>query len=340
MPRLEADDGLRHRPPKDARLLPLGAPGARRVTPPRLVLKVDVDTLSGTVDGVPRLLDLFAREGVRATFLFSLGPDTTGRAVKRVFRKGFVKKVLRASPAASYGLRTMLYGTLLPAPDIGKRPAAASRMREALAAGHECGLHAWDHVDWHDRLPRMPRGEVLATVARAAARFEELLGARPLVAGAPGWTANALSVEAYEAAGIRVSSDTRGGRPFHPARPDGSPSPIVEVPSTLPTLDELLAEDRFGRDADAREATTGHLLSLVAASAGSAVHSIHTEIEGGRALHALFARQLAAWKEAGIRFPTLREAAEEALAAGSLPCRRLALVTIPNRATPVARQEG
>lgn len=309
-------------------------------TSPGLVLKVDVDTLSGTVEGVPRLLDLFAREGIRATFLFSLGPDSTGKAVKRVFRKGFVKKVLRASPAASYGIRTMLYGTLLPAPDIGRRPAAAARMREALAAGHECGLHAWDHVDWHDRLPGMSRDEVFGTVARAAARFEEVLGRRAVVAGAPGWTASALSVEAYEAQGIRVSSDTRGGEPFRPARADGSPSTLVEVPSTLPTLDELLAEDAFGRDARARETTTGHLLSLIAASKGPAVHSVHTEIEGGKALHALFARQVAAWKAGGVAFLTLGEVAASAGPAETIPCRRLSFVTIPNRATPVARQEG
>ena len=70
---------------------------------------------------MPRLLDLFAKEAVNATFFFSLGPDTSGKAIKRVFRKGFVKKVLSANPAASYGFRTMLYGTLLPAPDIGGR---------------------------------------------------------------------------------------------------------------------------------------------------------------------------------------------------------------------------
>ena len=91
--------------------------GPQPVLPPRLALKVDVDTLRGTVEGVPRLLDLLARHGARATFLFSLGPDSTGKAVKRVFRRGFVKKVMSASPAASYGIRTMLYGTLLPAPD-------------------------------------------------------------------------------------------------------------------------------------------------------------------------------------------------------------------------------
>ena len=41
----------------------------------RIALKIDVDTDRGTHEGVPRLVSLFERLGVRATFLFSLGPD-------------------------------------------------------------------------------------------------------------------------------------------------------------------------------------------------------------------------------------------------------------------------
>ncbi|MGH8799643.1 MAG: 4-deoxy-4-formamido-L-arabinose-phosphoundecaprenol deformylase, partial [Casimicrobiaceae bacterium] len=43
-----------------------------------LALKVDVDTLRGTREGVPALLDLLRRHRVGATFLFSVGPDHTG----------------------------------------------------------------------------------------------------------------------------------------------------------------------------------------------------------------------------------------------------------------------
>jgi peptidoglycan/xylan/chitin deacetylase (PgdA/CDA1 family) len=282
---------------------------------------------------VPRLLDLLARHGARATFLFSLGPDSTGKAVKRVFRRGFVKKVMSASPAASYGLRTMLYGTLLPAPDVGTRKEAVARMREADAAGHECGIHAWDHVDWHDRLPGMGRAEVFATFGRAADRFAEIFGRPASVAGAPGWTASGFSVEAYEAHGIRVSSDTRGGPPFRPRRADGEPSGLVEVPSTLPTLDELLAWEEFrgGR----REGAVERLRRAVECAPGVSVHSIHTEIEGGRAFAGLFARQLEAWAADGVRFVTLGEAAAEAAGAGALPARELGPTMVRGRALPV-----
>jgi undecaprenyl phosphate-alpha-L-ara4FN deformylase len=78
----------------------------------QVALKVDVDTLRGTQEGVPELLRLFDQYQVRATFLFSLGPDHTGRALRRVFRPGFLAKVRRTSVASHYGLKTLMYGTL------------------------------------------------------------------------------------------------------------------------------------------------------------------------------------------------------------------------------------
>ena len=111
---------------------------------PGIALKIDIDTYRGTREGAPRLAGLLERLGARATFLFSLGPDHTGRAIRRVFRRGFLGKVQRTSVLQHYGLRTLLYGTLLPGPDISRR--AADVMRSARAAGHEGGGAAAGHV--------------------------------------------------------------------------------------------------------------------------------------------------------------------------------------------------
>jgi undecaprenyl phosphate-alpha-L-ara4FN deformylase len=59
---------------------------------PKLALKIDVDTWRGTLQGVPRLVEILRRHRAGASFLFSLGPDHTGRAIKRVFRPGFMKR--------------------------------------------------------------------------------------------------------------------------------------------------------------------------------------------------------------------------------------------------------
>jgi undecaprenyl phosphate-alpha-L-ara4FN deformylase len=310
----------------------------------RLALKVDVDTYRGTLEGVPRLVGLFGKHGVRATFFFSLGPDTSGRAIKRVFRKGFVRKVLSASPTVSYGLRTMLYGTLLPAPDIGGRQETVARMREAAAAGHAVGIHAWDHIDWHDRLPSMGRAEIEEVVAKEHARFLEIFGRPATLQAAPGWMATPLSVEVQEAHGIVAASDTRGGVPFFPIRADGTVSKVLEMPSTLPTLDELLALklDGMGSPADrACEFLRRRVREDGRGGSGDAggpvsVHSIHTEIEGGPAFHELFRRQVAGWKSDGVAFLTLEEVALAARSGGPIPAKALRFTTLPGRATPVA----
>ena len=77
-----------------------------------IALKVDVDTYRGTLEGVPRLVADLGARGIAASFYFSLGPDHTGRALRRVFRKGFLAKVQRTSVVSHYGIRTLLYGVL------------------------------------------------------------------------------------------------------------------------------------------------------------------------------------------------------------------------------------
>ena len=131
--------------------------------PLRLALKVDVDTDRGTREGVPNLVGDLQAVGAPACFLFSLGPDQTGRAITRVFRPGFFQKVSRTSVVEIYGVRTLLNGTLLPAPHIGRRHEATMRsVREAgfiyLAEGKN--KRAWKTLD-------------LATKAEQAVRYNE-----------------------------------------------------------------------------------------------------------------------------------------------------------------------
>src|SRR5205814_706897 len=106
-----------------------------------IALKIDVDTLRGTREGVPALVRALQRARAGATFLFSLGPDHTGRAIRRVFRPGFLSKVSRTSVLEHYGLRTLMYGTLLPGPDIARR--AGAQMRAVRDAGFEIGVHCY-----------------------------------------------------------------------------------------------------------------------------------------------------------------------------------------------------
>ena len=136
----------------------------------KLAVKIDVDTDRGTRIGVPNLLKLFAALNIPATFLFSLGPDNTGRAIKRIFRPGFLKKVSRSSVIRMYGLRTLMNGVLWPGPHIGKRHEAI--LRAAHQAGHEVGIHCHDHIRWQDGLMKMTPAEVHTELQKARTEFD------------------------------------------------------------------------------------------------------------------------------------------------------------------------
>ncbi|MGH8599603.1 MAG: 4-deoxy-4-formamido-L-arabinose-phosphoundecaprenol deformylase, partial [Burkholderiales bacterium] len=138
----------------------------------KLALKIDVDTYRGTREGVPRLVDMLEARGAGATFLFSLGPDHTGRAIRRALRPGFMHKVSRTSVIEHYGVRTLLYGTLLPGPDIGRR--CADILRTVRAAGFETGIHTWDHVRWQDGVRGAGAAWTEREMTAACRRFEEM----------------------------------------------------------------------------------------------------------------------------------------------------------------------
>jgi undecaprenyl phosphate-alpha-L-ara4FN deformylase len=216
----------------------------------RIALKVDVDTLRGTVQGVPRLVDVFARRGIAATFLFSLGPDHTGWALRRVLRPGFLSKVSRTSVVRHYGYRTLMYGVLLPAPDIGRRGASA--MQACRRAGHECGIHTWDHVVWQDNVRRRDAVWTRGQMARAYQRFEQVFGERPATHGAAGWQMNDDALCQIDDWGMAYASDGRGSAPYRPVV-GTKPLRHVQLPTTLPTFDELVGVGGIDEDSVARK---------------------------------------------------------------------------------------
>lgn len=255
----------------------------------KIALKVDVDTLRGTREGVPRLVEILKRHGAGATFLFSLGPDHTGRAIRRAFRPGFLGKVGRTSVVSHYGLRTLLYGTLLPGPDIGRR--CGQQMRQVRDQGFEVGIHTWDHVKWQDGVGAADAGWTDHQMVLARDRFREVFAAEPQVHGAAGWQMNVHAFRRTQRLGFLYASDTRGTRPFLPVV-RGEIVACPQVPTTLPTLDEMI-----GLDATTQANVADKLLGLTEGSADQ-VFTLHAEMEGMK-LSPILEQLLAGWKRQG-----------------------------------------
>ena len=288
----------------------------------KLALKIDVDTYRGTRDGVPPLLRLLQLHEARASFLFSLGPDHTGRAIRRAFRPGFFSKVKRTSVLQHYGVRTLLYGTLLAGPDIGRR--CAGEMRAVKAAGHEVGVHCWDHVRWQDHVAGEAGDWTEREMEKAFRRFKEVFGEEARLHGAAGWQLNRYAAW-YEELHCRYASDTRGREPFYPLW-DGVAIGCPQLPTTLPTLDELL-----GVEAD----VAGRILELTKEKKNH-VFTAHAELEGGNC-HAIFDRLLSGWRDQGYELVTLKDL-YQSLDLASLPKNEVVLGEIPGRSGTLALQ--
>jgi undecaprenyl phosphate-alpha-L-ara4FN deformylase len=294
----------------------------------KLGLKIDVDTFRGSREGVPRLGAALRARRAGATFLFSLGPDHTGRAIRRAFRRGFVGKVARTSVLEHYGLKTLLYGTLLPGPDIGRRCAA--ELRAARDAGFEVGVHCWDHVRWQDFVAGKDAPWTRRELDAACARFAEVFGAAARAHGAAGWQTNVHALRYLDAHGFAWASDARGRGPFRP-RMGGETFACPQWPTTLPTLDELVGvEGRTPADA------VRDILALTAAPRADHVFTAHAELEGARLLPALEAL-LDGWARQGYEIVALGELAA-ARDARSLPVHDVVYGPVPGRSGTLALQ--
>ena len=196
-----------------------------------LALKVDVDTLRGTREGVPRLVELLQRHGAGATFLFSLGPDHTGRAITSRLPPGLPEEGLAAPRSwSTTGSSTLLYGTLLP----GARhrpPLCADSCAAWREHGFEVGIHTWDHVRWQDHVQGRDAAWTRREMEQAVARFGEIFGVPPRTHGAAGWQMNAHAYRLTQRNSVSTTAPTRAApRRFVPVdrrrdRPPARSSP-------------------------------------------------------------------------------------------------------------------
>ncbi|HEX5337661.1 MAG TPA: polysaccharide deacetylase family protein [Gallionella sp.] len=265
----------------------------------QLALKVDVDTYRGTREGVPRLVETLQRHNAQATFFFTLGPDNMGRAIKRVFRPGYLSKVSRMSVVEHYGIKTLLYGTLLPAPDIGRK--CADIMRGVRDAGFEVGIHCYDHIRWQDHVADKDEAWTRRELKRAVDRYVEIFGEAPHAHAAAGWQMNRHALRSMQREGFDYSSDTRGSHPFIPTW-QAEIVACPQLPTTLPTLDELINRDGITLDNIAQ-----HVLRLTAAPTVTGhVFTLHAELEGGKWMP-VFEQLLQGWQEQGYDLVSLRQ---------------------------------
>jgi peptidoglycan/xylan/chitin deacetylase (PgdA/CDA1 family) len=295
----------------------------------RLALKIDVDTYHGLKDGVPRLASFLAQEKLPASFFVTMGPDRSGWAAKRFFtRRGFARKMRRTSAARIYGWRTIFSGTLLP-----DRPMAASfadLMRSLREQGFEVSPHGYDHIRWHDEASGWDKQRAKRELEKVFSIYRRIFCSDPQSFSAPGWQAGEGTWRALEDFRLLYHSDSRGSAPFYPVFPSGVLK-TPEIPTTLPTWDEILAWD--GMSENDLVDQTWRLLSRDRLN----VWTIHAEFEG-QEYFARFRQFVMRAKEYNVEWISLPKFAAD-ITAGKIPTAGISQEELPGRAGTVTLQQ-
>lgn len=295
----------------------------------RLALKVDVRTVRGAVQGVPRLAEIFRQHGAGASFFLCPGPDRSGRAIGRLLRPDVLRRAGGTSLRACYGLAQLLYGTLLPSPEIGRR--CGDTLRGLRAAGFEFGVQAWDPSAWYRRAATADAAWTLQQMRLARDAYERLFGEPPKAHGALDWQMNVDALRLTQRLGFDYASDCRGAHPFVPVyRAEIVACP--QIPTTLPTLDELLAQDGV------TVANIHERLLELTADAGEFGHvfTMRAELDGIVLAQAVD-RLIAGWMDQGYELTSLREVYED-IDLDALPRHEVTGGSVAGRGEPLVLQ--
>lgn len=228
-----------------------------------LCIRFDIDTPTCLNEGVPRLLDMTERLGIRCTYFLSVGRAVSRwGALERIVTRSRARTPRAAGFSALQKLGAPRYAMLaLLNPMIGR---AAPALVERLSRTSEVGLHGGrNHDTWQHGAHTWPR-QRLEEELDWALDWLVAQGIQPSGFSSPGWNEPPGIVALLRARGFRYRADCYGAR----LRGGAEEAPgffnlatnLVGEPGGVAYLEHMRA--RGLSDAEIRDAFRARLLEI------------------------------------------------------------------------------
>ena len=172
--------------------------------------RIFVDTAKAYTEGVPRWLDLMDGLGIRGSFFFGMGTESTGSAISKFMGKA--QEITASAPGI---------------------------LRDAHRRGQDCGICGWNPFEWETRLEKLKDTTLESDMKRAIEMFARRAGVRPSGFAAPGWRTGYINLRIQDEMRFKYCSDTFGLYPYLP-RISWKTFSTVQIPSTLPPVESVL----------------------------------------------------------------------------------------------------
>ncbi len=161
-------------------------------------LRVDMESQRGIREGIPKLLDLLKKYGLRASFYITMGGESN---IFEILKYRGRMKSASERKVKVWGLLDKVRMILLPIDFVRPNRKILERIIEE---GHELGVHGWKHRAWTRGLDKINISEHLMLSNK---KYIKLFGKRPESFCAPGFNINSEVVSCLEKEGFKFISD-------------------------------------------------------------------------------------------------------------------------------------
>jgi undecaprenyl phosphate-alpha-L-ara4FN deformylase len=165
------------------------------------ILRVDLESQKGISKGLPQLLDLLEKYGVKASFYIAMGGESN------IFE---ILKYRGSVPGAGersiriFSFLDKLRMAIYPIDFVKKNLLLIKRI---IDEGHELGIHGWKHRRWTRGLERI---DIDNDIKLAIEKYGFMFGRQPNSFCSPAFRTNCKVVDVLNARGIRIVSDYPG----------------------------------------------------------------------------------------------------------------------------------